>query len=81
MMYFTVCLFITIFQCTPRAKIWNPELPGTCLNYQTYIVATGIFNVVSDLLMIGFPMICVWNLQMSVKRKLGVSAVFFVGIL
>lgn len=81
MLYFTACLFITIFQCTPRAKIWNPAIPGTCLNYQAYIFATGIFNVVSDIIMLVFPMICIWNLQMSFKRKLGVSAVFFAGSL
>lgn len=81
MLYFTAFFFVTIFQCTPRAKIWNPELPGTCLRYQTYTVATGIFNVVSDSLMLVFPIICIWNLQMSNKRKVGVSAIFFVGSL
>ena len=80
-MYFTVFFFVTIFQCTPRAKIWDPELPGTCLRYQAYSFATGVFNVVSDFLMLGFPIVCIWNLQMSIKRKVGVSAIFFVGSL
>ena len=81
MLYFIACFFVTTFQCVPRAKIWNPELPGQCLRYQTYIFATGLFNVVSDFLMLAFPMVCIWNLQMSTKRKIGVSAIFFVGSL
>ena len=81
MLYFIALLFVTIFQCTPRAKIWNPEIPGRCLRYQAYTVATGLFNVVSDLLMLLFPITCIWNLQMSNNRKIGVSAIFFVGSL
>ena len=81
MLYFTAYFFATIFQCTPRAKIWNPEIPGKCLRYQAYNLATGLFNVVSDLLMLVFPIFCIWNLQMSNKRKVGVSAIFFVGSL
>ena len=81
MLYFSACLFITIFQCTPRAKIWNPTVPGTCLDYQAFVLSTAIFNVLSDILMLVFPIICIWNLQMSMKRKLEVSAVFFLGSL
>lgn len=79
MFYYLARFFISIFQCDPRAKIWNPKLPGHCLNYQAYIFATGIFNVMSDILMLLFPLLCTWNLHMSFKRKLEVSAVFLVG--
>ena len=81
MMYFAACLFISIFQCVPRAKVWNPELPGSCVDYQTYILVTGFFNCGSDLLMLLFPLVCVLKLQMSTKRKLGLSAVFLIGTL
>lgn len=79
MFYYLARFFISIFQCSPSAKIWTPTLPGHCLNYQAYIFATGIFNVVSDILMLLFPLLCTWNLHMSFKRKLEVSAVFLVG--
>ena len=81
LLYFIATIFITTFQCTPRAKIWNPTLPGTCLNYQAYLLVTGIFNIITDALLLVFPIISIWHLQMSPKRKLGVSAVFFVGSL
>ena len=81
MSYFVACFFISLFQCTPRAKIWDPEVQGSCLDYQSYILATGIFNLVSDSLMLLFPLICIWRLQMSTTRKVGGSAVFFIGSL
>ncbi len=81
MFYYLACLFVTILQCQPRAKSWNPSLPGHCLHYQAYILATGIFNSVSDFLMLLFPLFCIWNLHMSTKRKLELSGVFFVGSL
>lgn len=81
LLYFTATVFITTFQCTPRAKIWNATLPGTCLNYQAFILVTGVFNIITDALLLEFPIISIWNLQMSKKRKLGVSAVFVVGSL
>ncbi|KAF7884301.1 uncharacterized protein EAF02_004637 [Botrytis sinoallii] len=81
MLYFVACFFVSLFQCLPREKIWNPTVRGTCLNYKPYILATGIFNCVSDALMLIFPVFSVWDLHMSFARKLGVSAIFLVGTL
>lgn len=79
MMYYLAVFFVSIFQCKPIAKNWNPALPGHCIHYKAY--PTGIFNMLSDLVMLLFPLFCTWNLNLSTKRKLQVSAVFFVGTL
>ena len=81
MVYYTIAMFVTMFQCDPPAKLWNPFLPGYCLRYQNWILASGVVNMVSDLLMLLFPIICIWNLHMSRKQKWGVSAIFLVGTL
>ena len=81
MLYFVACFFTGIFQCTPRAKIWNPEIPGRCVDYKSFTVVTSVFNLVSDFLMLLFPLICTRRLQMSSKRKLGLSAIFSIGSL
>lgn len=81
MSWFFACFFISIFQCSPRERAWDPLVEGTCLNYQNYIVATGIFNCVSDVLMLLFPLVSVWNLRMSMNRKFGISTIFLVGLL
>ena len=79
MMYYLASFFVSIFRCKPIAKNWNPKLPGHCIDYSPYY--TGIFNMLSDLLMLLFPLFCTWNLKLSTKQKLQVSAVFFVGTL
>lgn len=79
MMYYLSCFVVSIFQCNPIAKNWNPTLPGHCVHYKAF--PTGIFNMLSDLGMLLFPLFCTWNLHLSTKRKMQVSAVFFVGTL
>lgn len=78
-LYFLTLTFFSIFQCRPISKYWNFELPGHCIDLSGYFVATGIFNLASDFLMLLFPLYCTWKLQMSAKRKTRVSAVFFIG--
>jgi hypothetical protein len=38
--------FALYFECSPREKIWNPHLPGHCINIEAYFVATSVFNIV-----------------------------------
>ncbi|TVY83973.1 hypothetical protein LSUE1_G002987 [Lachnellula suecica] len=73
--------FSVYFQCTPREKIWVPITPGTCINVEVYFVATGAFNILSDLTILVLPIWVIWHLQMPVKQKFGVSAVFATGTL
>ncbi|KAL4985353.1 ribosomal protein L36e-domain-containing protein [Aspergillus falconensis] len=78
--FYLANFFLKIFQCVPRAKIWNSNTPGHCININIPILVTAAINVVSDLLMLCLPIICVWRLQMSIRRKLGISAIFAAGI-
>ena len=74
-------MLFEIFECTPREKIWNPSLPGTCINIQLSFVITAVINIVSDVTILLLPLAWIWQLQMPVTRKLGVSAVFATGLL
>ncbi|KAF2230506.1 hypothetical protein EV356DRAFT_340296 [Viridothelium virens] len=78
---FIASFFIALLQCNPRARAWNRTIPGTCLQYQHFIPAISIFNLVSDAFMLAFPIFCIWNLQMSRERKVGVLLIFLIGIL
>ncbi|KAF2228421.1 hypothetical protein EV356DRAFT_581600 [Viridothelium virens] len=73
--------FITLFQCSPRAKAWNSTIPGSCVKFKDWIIVTGVYNIASDAIMLIFPIFCIWTLQMSTSRKWGVSGIFFVGVL
>ena len=67
--------------CIPLHKVWRPLTPGKCINAQGLLVAVSIVNIVSDFIALVVPIIAIWHLQMAVKRKLGSSLVFAVGVM
>lgn len=79
--FFTALMFIEIFQCTPRRKIWNPMMEGTCININQTFVATGVINVVDDWAILILPLVWTWKLQLRMKQKIGVSLIFATGFL
>ncbi|KKK20684.1 hypothetical protein ARAM_000335 [Aspergillus rambellii] len=80
LLFYLANFFLKIFECIPRAKIWDRKIPGHCININIPILVTSIINVVSDLLMLFLPIFCVWRLKMTKKKKLGISAIFAAGI-
>lgn len=44
-------------------------------------MASAIFNMISDIAMLFVPTYLVWNLQMSIQRKIGISLIFGTGTL
>ncbi|KAE8154366.1 hypothetical protein BDV25DRAFT_172386 [Aspergillus avenaceus] len=72
---------LEIFACTPREKIWHPEVDGRCVNVNVMILATAILNTLSDFSLLILPICAVWRLHMDMSRKLGISAVFAAGLL
>jgi hypothetical protein len=77
---YTANLFIWIFPCVPVRKSWDFYTPGYCNKGRPSIIS-GVVNLASDLAILALPMIAVAKLQMSMRKKLAVSAVFAVGIL
>lgn len=68
--------------CIPRSKLWETTLPGNCMtSTNTAIIATSIVNIVSDWSALILPLIVIHRLQMNARRKLGVMAIFAVGLL
>lgn len=76
-----VLMFIFIFECIPRPKLWDPTIPGHCLDPFAIYYSTGILNISIDTVLFILPQYSIWNLQMSWKRKAKVSAAFVVAIL
>lgn len=79
---FNIGLALTLaFQCVPRRKIWAPWLPGRCINVGATLMISAVSNTVTDFATLLLPMYTIWNLQLPLKRKLGISAVFTIGLL
>ena len=77
--------FGIMFQCNPPSKLWHSDDPtysGTC-NVQTVPLelATNASNALGDLALFGLPMIMLSKLQMTLRRKLELIAIFSVGLM
>ena len=72
--------FAKIFQCWPREKIWMASLPGTCINLPILLSISGVFNCLSDIVILLVPIKGLWALKISKLQKLGIYVVFTVGI-
>jgi hypothetical protein len=80
-LFYIANTFIEIFSCTPREKIWNPTIPGYCINVYGVIIGTAALNMILDFMMILIPMGVIWQLQMGRKRRVEISIVFAFGLL
>jgi hypothetical protein len=79
--YYTSAIFTFVFQCTPREKTWNALMDGQCINVAAATIAGAAVNLLVDIGILVTPLWAVWSLQLPMKRKLGVMAIFGVGIL
>jgi len=68
--------------CTPIGFNWNPMVPGgRCGDRNAAFVAAGVLNMVTDLMVMALPLKYVWELQLPVGRKIGLSVAFCIGLL
>ena len=79
--FYIAIFFAEIFACVPRQRIWDKTVPGKCISVNILLVAPGGVNIVSDCLILMIPTILVFRLQMALKNKLAVVAVFGSGLL
>ena len=79
--FYFLSFFLTVLRCRPIRKAWYVDfVEGTCLNVDAIYAMMGVFNVLSDFAIFLLPQTAIWKLQMSLKRKIGVSAIFFTGL-
>ena len=69
-----------IFECSPRSKIVDDTIPGTCLNIYAILIADGIFNTITDFMILFMPSLIVYRLKINHKKKLFILMVFTFGL-
>ena len=77
------CL-IGAFQCRPIPYYWtrwDGEHEGTCINVTKTAWANGAISIALDFWIIAIPFAELRKLKLSLKKKLGVFAMFGVGLL
>ena len=82
LVWYFVGTVVEIDICTPREKIWNPLLnTGHCLHFWATFQVNAVFTVISDFAILILPMPSVWKLQVSLKKKILITAIFAAGLL
>lgn len=67
--------------CRPYEKNYHADVPGTCGNIQIFYIWLSALNLFSDIVILLLPLPFLYNLQMPLKKRLGVISMFMVGIL
>lgn len=76
-------LFV-IFQCSDVRLSWQfVQLSeyGSCTNLEYAIIGSGVFNVLTDFVICAAPIPVFMKLQLPLRQRLGVSALFLSGIM
>ncbi|EPS32393.1 hypothetical protein PDE_07353 [Penicillium oxalicum 114-2] len=69
------------FTCIPTEKLWNPMIPGGCMDLGKFYYGLQIPNIVTDAVILVMPMHIVWGLPISKAQKTGLSIIFILGLL
>ncbi|KAF2797576.1 putative integral membrane protein [Melanomma pulvis-pyrius CBS 109.77] len=78
--FYGITSFFKIFECSPREKIWNKSIPGTCVQLSWILNISGGFNTVTDFLILFLPVHAVRKLQMTRLKKVLVVLAFTFGL-
>ncbi|KAI0413624.1 hypothetical protein F5X98DRAFT_351347 [Xylaria grammica] len=79
MLWFISMFIERLLVCNPPAKLWNPDLPGYCVNSQIVIAAAESVNSLLDFVMIGMAIYVVRQLKISASQQLQLSLIFTIG--
>ena len=72
----------TIFQCRPLAAFWNRTiLDANCIDLPRFTIASGVLNLLTDVLILCLPIPMVWGLNTTKTQKFTLTGIFLLGIL
>ncbi|KAF4637703.1 hypothetical protein G7Y89_g384 [Cudoniella acicularis] len=80
--YSLAIILETLLVCRPIAFNWDKSIEGgKCADQENVELAVGIINIVLDVCTVLLPMPVLWGLHMNMKKRLGLCAIFSLGIL
>ncbi|KAI0535553.1 hypothetical protein GGR58DRAFT_478615 [Xylaria digitata] len=79
-LFYTSTTIVKIWECVPRDKIFDPKIPGRCIDIPLLLNVSGLFNTVTDFIILLLPLKAVWNMNMSFQKKIIVVLVFTFGL-
>jgi hypothetical protein len=68
--------------CRPFEMNWNPTIPGGhCASFNVAFASNGVFNMITDLIIMLLPIPFIRKLQMALGTRLALAAMFGIGLL
>lgn len=71
--------FCTALQCIPVRYAWETNHAIGCLDLQQMMFALTVASVCLNIATLALPMPLIWNLRMSIRRKLAIGMLFTLG--
>ncbi len=81
--FYVSCSIAQAIMCAPKhGQTWQEStFTPLCRDTQIFSWLQGPWGVVSDLYLLILPMPAIWRLQMPLRKKIGVCAIFATGFL
>jgi hypothetical protein len=80
-LYGVVLIPVFIGACNPVSASWDPlQHEAKCWPWMYHSLAALSLNVLLDVTIVAMPLPVVWGVQMPTKKKIGVSAMFSLGL-
>ncbi|KAI0201341.1 hypothetical protein F4808DRAFT_124138 [Astrocystis sublimbata] len=79
-LFYSAIIFTLNFSCRPFRKLWDKTLEGSCLDLRKINLGAVVVILLLDIAILILPQRVIWGLQMNRARKVGVSAVFTIGV-
>ena len=82
--YNAVCSALVLVFCIPRHNEAWVELFSIyrCFrNEQNVLIASGALNLITDIYVLCLPLPIVWSLQLPLRKRLGLIAIFMTGLM
>jgi hypothetical protein len=76
-----VVFFVSAVVCVPFRKLWEPTVPGACIDLAQFYYGLQIPNIVTDAIILVMPLRVVWNLKMPRTQRILLMAIFMLGAL
>lgn len=77
-----VCIIVAVFKCRPVGLFRDESIDdGSCIDRIQFYRWNGVANLVLDFAIWTLPLPVTFQLQMNIRQKLSVSAVFLLGLL
>ena len=60
---------VNMLQCRPLAKLWSPNMPGSCIDIPAFHISITVINMVLDMVVFVLPIPVLWAIKRKPRKK------------